>query len=103
MPTRRRLVIGDLISQDAVQALIMKEALLKAGCLPSQGTSISSDRAYRFTSVSWSDSAAEPTPKVTYDDESLRQLYAEFETEDRALANAGLSDYRQMLAEIEGE
>ncbi len=44
------------------------------------------------------------TEKIDWNDETaLRAAFAEFEDDERELANAGISDYVAALAEIDGE
>ena len=46
--------------------------------------------------------AADPKDALMEDAQALRALYAEFEQEDRQLAETGLAHYAQMLRHEEG-
>jgi predicted DNA-binding antitoxin AbrB/MazE fold protein len=47
--------------------------------------------------------AADPKDALIEDEQALRALYAEFEQEDRQLAETGLAHYAQTLRHEEGQ
>jgi hypothetical protein len=114
MPVKRQQMpnLEAVLSPDTIKAILAKEALLRSGVSSPEGMLISSNRpqAYICFVCKWEDSATAhyARPKVAEaepfgDEESLRQLFAEFAEEDRALANEGLAEFRQVMAEYDGE
>lgn len=71
------------------------------------GTAVENDPnmfvvGYRTYILELSDTASYiRTVSRNEEEESLRRLYAEFEAEDRELADSGLGDYQRMLSQIE--
>jgi hypothetical protein len=95
-----------------VQAVLRKEALIKAGGAVFSGENINSEHSLRcillFHGSALSDSATDQVhePALTdsfADEESLKALYAEFAEEDRALANEGLGEFNQIMSDYDGD
>ncbi len=84
MPAKKKQMpsIENVLSQEAVHAILAKRALLRAGIAAPNGAIISSDktRLYIFCAYTWSDSAAERQHRpfeVDQDEAHLTMLASE--------------------------
>ncbi len=97
-----------MITADSIHALQRVIALQnRAPLMFADSSSLQRNDVFMFDyqtyALELSDTSASIVPiSRIEEEESLRKLYAEFETEDRQLANFGLGQYQQMLSEIEG-
>lgn len=80
MPIRRQLRpnAGNVLTPEAVQAILAKEALLRAGVTASASGNITSDapQCYVFIGHGWSDSAATVPNREADDDHSRLTMLA---------------------------
>ena len=118
MPQKRRTLTGSsFLTDEAIRAILAKEALIKGDMSQEEGSVshglIGSSAPTCYVVFEWSVSSSAHCGFVYYtsqpksdpfgDEEELRLLYAEFAEEDRSLANEGLPEFRQVMSEYDGE